>query len=376
LIASISGHLAVVKLLLENGADVNAMSIKPKDCTAAMGAAIEGHTEVLQTLISHGADLSIIPSDGMTALEGAMRKGRLDTVKLLLKALGGPDYPTETVALQMAVARSQHTMRALMTTVSLMYAQITSTTSSSAFPYMSWLLSQGGELVRPRALYNMVQAALFDSEVSMTSELLKLGADVNKPVFAGDRPLHAAVELHNKALVRVLLDAGADPALPSRDPTNASLTAFHQALMLLEHDVQKDTEIVDMLLGSGRCKIMEGEDTHSTAFAFIVRRFDRWENRLAEALTRRMLDSIPDVNADRADDGATPMHVAVHKKHSHIVDVLLAKGADIDARDKSGHTPFLLAHQSEAEFLSFLITRERILSLLMQRGREFCISLL
>jgi ankyrin repeat protein len=354
-IASISGHLAVVNILLEKGADVNALSIRPKDCTPIMGAADAGHTEVVQTLKSHGADLSVIPDDGVTTLEGAMEKGHLDTVKVLLEAIGGLDYPTESVALQMALARSQPTMRSLMTTVSLMYPRVEA--GSSEFAWMTWVLDQGGELVRPRALHNMLQATLFDGQVSMVEELLKLGANPNDTVFTGDRPLHVAVGLRNKDLVRILLHAGADPALPSRDDKNAKLTPFHQALIFLEDDVEKDTAIVDMLLASGRCKLMEGEDLRSTAFSFIVRRLDRWENGLAESIVERMLDSISDVDGDRSDDGSTLMHVAVHYRASHLVDILLEKGADINAKDKSDHTPFLLAHQSKRHFLDFLVTR-------------------
>jgi ankyrin repeat protein len=146
----------VVKILLEKGADVNALSIRPKGCTPIMGAADAGHAEVVRTLISHGADLSVIPSDAVTTLEGAMRKGHLDTVKVLLEAIGGPDYPTESVALQMALARSQPTMRSLMTTVSLMYPQTES--DSNEFAWMTWVLDQGGELVRPR-LYSTANSA-------------------------------------------------------------------------------------------------------------------------------------------------------------------------------------------------------------------------
>jgi ankyrin repeat protein len=323
-----------------------------------MGAANAGHTEVLQALISYGVDLSVVPGDGVTTLEGAMRKGHLDTVKVLLKAIGGPDYPTESVALQMALARSQPTMRSLMTTVSLMYPQVDSDTANSGdLAWMKWVLGQGGELVRPRALHNMLQAALFDGNVSIVENLLNLGADANNSVFTGDRPLHVAVGTCNKALVRVLLAAGADPALPSQDTKGEKLTPFHLALIGLDDDVEKDTSIVDLLLASGRCKLMEGETLRSTAFAFIVRRFDRWGNGLAETIAQRMLESIADVNDDRADDGSTLMHVVVRHRDSDLVDTLLAKKADINVKDRKSHTPFLLAYRSKLSFLDFMITR-------------------
>jgi hypothetical protein len=57
----------------------------------------------------------------------------------------------------------------------------------------------------------MLQAALFDRNVSMVEDLLELGADADKPVFTGDRPLHVAVGLHDEALVRIL-----SPLVPTR----------------------------------------------------------------------------------------------------------------------------------------------------------------
>jgi ankyrin repeat protein len=45
----------------------------------------------------------------------------------------------------------------------------------------------------------------------------------------------------------------------------------------------------------------------------------------------------------RRDDGATPLHVAAAGGHTEMISVLLAHGADIDARDNLGHSPVSLA---------------------------------
>ena len=82
--------LALVRLLLENGADVNA---RRKDgMTALHGAAWRGHAAVVQELLDAGADLTIPaaagPHAGQTAADTALSQGhlvlaaRLDTPNL------------------------------------------------------------------------------------------------------------------------------------------------------------------------------------------------------------------------------------------------------------------------------------------------------
>ena len=51
--ASHEGHIDIVKLLLDKGADVNAKS-KDGD-TALKAASVKGHTEIVELLKAHGA---------------------------------------------------------------------------------------------------------------------------------------------------------------------------------------------------------------------------------------------------------------------------------------------------------------------------------
>ena len=51
-----------------------------------------------------------------------------------------------------------------------------------------------------------------------------------------------------------------------------------------------------------------------------------------------------DVNA-RDDDGFTPLHIAAYEGHKEIAELLIAEGADVNAKDDDGDTPLDYAHR-------------------------------
>jgi ankyrin repeat protein len=78
----------IVQLLLERGADVNALSARENGTTALGAAAGHGHFQVALILLKAGADVNTEfgHPDQITALVMAASWGRLDVVHLLLKA--------------------------------------------------------------------------------------------------------------------------------------------------------------------------------------------------------------------------------------------------------------------------------------------------
>ena len=64
---------------------------------------------------------------------------------------------------------------------------------------------------------------------------------------------------------------------------------------------------------------------------------------------------VVDVNAKNAVSGRTPLHNAARKGHKEIAELLIAKGANLDAKDKDGTTPLhittLFGHKEIAELL-------------------------
>ena len=80
-LASINGHLEIVKLLLESGANVH---IKDKgDQTALHLASRNGHLEIVKLLLESGANVNIKDKNGQTALHYASRYHKSEVVNLL-----------------------------------------------------------------------------------------------------------------------------------------------------------------------------------------------------------------------------------------------------------------------------------------------------
>ncbi|HEU4403410.1 MAG TPA: ankyrin repeat domain-containing protein, partial [Candidatus Polarisedimenticolia bacterium] len=85
-LASFFGHLEVVDLLLEHGADVNARSRSERFArsnTPLHAAAANGRTEVAGRLLAKGADVNAVDGSGFTPLDLA-GAGRNDLLIILL----------------------------------------------------------------------------------------------------------------------------------------------------------------------------------------------------------------------------------------------------------------------------------------------------
>ena len=82
--AVIQNDLEMIRLLIENGADVNSKEDK-YGATPLIVAAQLDHPEIAKLLIENGADINVKDYKGWTTLHKSTRRGSLEISKLLIE---------------------------------------------------------------------------------------------------------------------------------------------------------------------------------------------------------------------------------------------------------------------------------------------------
>ena len=115
--ATESKKYEISKLLLENGADVNAANFED-GTTPLMNSSYNNDTETTELLLVHNADPDLGNKYGDTALHMACRQGYIEIVKLLLKHNADPNVENKfmggNTALKLALREGHKEIVALL----------------------------------------------------------------------------------------------------------------------------------------------------------------------------------------------------------------------------------------------------------------------
>ena len=190
--------------------------------------------------------------------------------------------------------------------------------------------------------------------------LLEHGADPNWPLW-GSRPLHYALR-HGTPIhyFEWLLDRGADPSLPDKNSTLPPAEAARQGR----------ADVLELFEKRGAAIVLEGDDAFLAACA---RANETEARRLAAAdpsVVERMQSQNPGILADFAgagntaavglmldlgfdagmarikphwDAGETALHVAAARGRLPVAELLIERGAPLEARRHGGRTPLGVA---------------------------------
>ncbi len=315
--AAAENHVAIMNVLLEGGADVNAAS--NGTFTALLFAVRQDARDATRLLIAAGADVNAIAPSGHSVLRLAITNRHYRAAAMLLEAGADPNARD---------ARGNTALHALVTSRAprrqpgpQRLGIDGDSTQRDGLELMRMLLSRGAT---PNARTEP-EPRLSDERVSQAG--LKPVID-NLVNMGGATPYLLAAQAADVEAMRVLAAHGADPRLATF-ANNTALTlaagvVFTEGVQLSrpEHDV---LAAVTLALAAGN-----------------------------------------DINAANA-HGQTALHGAVYRAADRVIRHLVDAGARMDLVDELGRTPLDLAEQGFNQVAS-LIRRERASALLSELG--------
>jgi uncharacterized protein len=329
MVAARAGNVDAVKALLAHGARHDARERRGQ--TALMWAAAEGHADVVRALIAAGADVFATLDSGFSPFFFAVREGHIAVVRALVDA--GVDVKATVQRRDGATGTYKPVAR---DTSPLLLA-----VQNGHFELALALVEMGADPNDRRSgftpLHTITWVRKPDSSdgsepapigsgrltsLEFVREIVKRGADVNLRLpkdtpkvpntssridAEGATPFLFAADRSDVALMRLLLDLGADPLLPNFTGSTPLMAAA----------------------GLGTTEPLEeaGEEVEAI-----------------EAVTM-LLDLGADIDAVD-DNGDTAMHGAAYGNYPLVVQLLSDRGADPQVwkeRNKFGRTPLFIA---------------------------------
>ncbi|KAK1485723.1 hypothetical protein CCUS01_03864 [Colletotrichum cuscutae] len=348
--AAFEGLRSAAELLLSRGADVDQRV--NHTWTPLAYAAHNGHLDVVELLLDHGANTEATLSTGLTPLIVAVEAGYLPIVQLLLQRGANIKAvkPDGTTPLIVAVEAGNLPIVRLLLQRD---ANTQAVTTDGTTPLISAIVKGHCEIVE---------------------ELHGSGADLEAAASNGWTPLATAICSRCRAIVQLLIELGADIEARMSDGTTPLMTAikhggFDIVRLLLEKGAQataatpdgytplmyaaRDKNLKVMRLLTAEYQVGTEEVAGLRGFTVLHHAIDWGYPSLIQFLLRRMAN----IEA-KTIEGLTPPGLAVQRPLD-VFCVLLDGGADIEASLEAGMTPLLLASS---------LGRQDHVNLLLDRG--------
>uniref|UniRef100_A0A8C2K029 Tetratricopeptide repeat, ankyrin repeat and coiled-coil containing 1b n=1 Tax=Cyprinus carpio TaxID=7962 RepID=A0A8C2K029_CYPCA len=302
------GHLEMVSLLLESGANVDVVS--ENGMSALCYSAAAGHLELVSLLCKRGAKMDHVDKSSQCALVHAALRGHSEVIECLLELSwsteGQQDLSLKNKALQqglIAACSMGHIHVSLLTLNNELAVQIDAHDTL-------W-----GETA--------LTAAAGRGKMEVCSFLLERGAQVQQVNRRGACALFCAVRQGHWQQYFVF---------------NEGSSLFQIADLLLQHGA--DVNVSDK---QGRTLLMVAAcEGHLSTADFL----------LSKGASLASVDK----------EGLTPLSWACLKGHKNVVQFLVEKGAVIDHSDKNGRTPLdLAAFYGDADIVHYLVEKGAVI---------------
>ncbi|KAH6613402.1 ankyrin repeat-containing domain protein [Chaetomium tenue] len=333
-----SGNEETVKLLLSQGALVNAAPSRWGGRTALQAAAESGKSSLVRLLVDAGADVNApaAPEEGRTCLQTAAEQGDLEMVNYLLRSGADVNGPASArsgrTALQAAVEWDRvAVVEQLLEAGADVRAcpscedglqPLCAALSNRSYELARLLLDKGADPNENYRASSPLGIAASHGEVEMVRCLILAGADVNSRSDVGVSALETAASQGNAEVVNLLIDGGA--TLDGIDGTRALERAVVCSFL----------DLVKLFLAKG-----VSPNRPSTAYV-------TGQSALQRAITTRrpinydIIRLLLDYGADVKVDGGSCLQAAARAGYHDIVQMLVAAGGDANFPRPEGNLEY------------------------------------
>jgi len=363
MIAARTGNRKIVRALIEHGADVNAQTPKTR-VNALMWAVEAPHPNIVHVLLETGADVQASSAKGFTPLLFAARNGDIEMAKTLISA--GADVndtgSENTHPLPLSIV-SRHDDFALFLLdqgadpngtihgVSALHAAAGRVSTWLADWYRQRAMratevSGGGRLgLSPEQRLPLVKALLArgaDPNVRITTSAVVLG------YLAA--PRRGAFEQNSVGTGDV---KGATPLWVAAFSANGGGLFGDDS----QYHFESDAEILQTLLSAGADPNLSTDDLTTPLMMAAGLGYRSYQPNTprgrpspeVEKAVGVLVNAGANVNAVNEAD-FTALHAATFRGLNEVIEYLVAQGADLDARDFRGRTPFRIAEGAKQSF--------------------------
>jgi len=337
-LACANGDAAIVDKLIKAGADVNAARFYNE--TPLMIAAASGNADVVRALITHGAKIDDVESrKGQNALIWAAAEGNSEAVAALLKAGANPNVASKAG-----------------------FTPLVFTAENGDVKSAASLIAAGADVsyTVPRASSTLLIAVTANKH-EVAKLLVEKGAAVTAKDPTGTTPLHTAAELGDIEMVKLLIAKGADvnaATVPRQGDRKGILqrppTGQQTPLMIAARVNRPD--IMKVLVEAGANPKLHATDGSTLLMAASS------GGHIESVKYAFELD--PDIKA-MTDRKETVMHSAMigtrryatEAEVTEMVKFLAEHGAELDPMDIDNRTPIALAKIIPLDSTIDLLTR-------------------
>jgi serine/threonine-protein phosphatase 6 regulatory ankyrin repeat subunit B len=381
--ALLGKHLRAAETLLELGANTGPTPLHQVIHLSDDDAV----SDAIQVLLKHGADVNARLDDLSTPLHLAASKGRFSAAQLLLEYKADVNYRNELGEAPLHLASADDNRRVLGVRLAQLLlehgADANAKAKNRATPLhyaakhrrqdvARILLAHGAQVNardnKLRTPLHLLLSKSYKVEIDFARLLLEKCAELNAQDENYETPLHLASKVGKRDVAQILIDRGAEVNAAN----NWGETPLHKAIQGSKYGGDNYLDVVQFLLKRGADAY--AQDNNGTTPLHLASEYRSLEfvrtllnhgakvnaensrgetslHRLLKgqkfvdsecprvALAQLLLERGANVNT-RDKDQITPLHLASDNRSFDVTQLLVDFGADINAKNAQGQTPF------------------------------------